>query len=161
MRDEPRLTVVVPTMALLESLVRHLGSRFRGGTGVRGVEDGSQWIFCHYDVPKTAEQEAVVRAAIDAWAKAVGADDVEVTVQLPMPIDPGSVTEGVLTWKVEDGPEDAPLEGSPDDVGPAWVTLYAGEEELSTEQLNDGDWLTRAEAERVAAENGYTFAADD
>jgi hypothetical protein len=161
MHDEPRLTVVVPTMDLMVSLARHVRSRFKGGTGFQGVEDGSRWIFRHYDVPKSAEQEAAVRAAIDDWAKAVGAPDIEVSVQLPTPIDPRSVTAGVLTWKVEDGPEDAPPEGSPNDVGPAWVTLYAGDEELSTEQVNDGDWLTRADAERVAAEHGYMFAPDD
>jgi hypothetical protein len=154
--------VVLPTgnLDLLSSLVRRL-SQFKGGTEAQAGGDGFDWRFCHYDVPKSHDQEAAVRAAINEWADEVGVDDVRVTIRLPTPIEPQAVTAAVVTWKVEDGPEDAPDEGSPDDVGPAWLTLYAGDEELSVEQLDDGDWMTRAEAQRLAIENGYTFAADD
>jgi hypothetical protein len=67
----------------------------------------------------------------------------------------------VLTWKYEDGPEDAPDEGDPNDVGPARVDTWEGDQHLSGEKVRDGEWITRAEAQRLAAENGYTFSADD
>jgi len=61
-----------------------------------------------------------------------------------------------LTWKWEDGPEDA--EGDdPKDVGPAWIDHADG----SSERVNDGQWITRAEAQRLAAEKGYEVAMDD
>ena len=67
----------------------------------------------------------------------------------------------VLTWKLEDGPEDAPDEGSPDDVGPAWVSVYENNVLVSDEKAVGGQWITRAEAQRLAAENDWEFSADD
>ena len=67
----------------------------------------------------------------------------------------------MLTWKFEDGPEDAPGEGSPDDVGPAWVDTFEGQDLVSSDKIADGEWITRADAERIASENGYEFSADD
>jgi hypothetical protein len=67
----------------------------------------------------------------------------------------------VLMWKDEDGPEDAPDEGGPNDVGPAWLDTYEGDERVSSEKVRDGEWITRAEAQRVAAANGYELAVDD
>ena len=64
-------------------------------------------------------------------------------------------------WKYEDGPEDAPEEGSPDDVGPAWIDTYEEDERISSEQVAKGDWMTRAEAQRLASEGGYELAIDD
>ena len=66
-----------------------------------------------------------------------------------------------LYWKLEDGPEDAPEEGSPDDVGPAWLDTYDGDQHIGEEKLNGGDWITRAEAHRLAAENGWELSLDD
>jgi len=43
----------------------------------------------------------------------------------------------VLMWKFEDGPEDAPDEGDPNDVGPAWLDTYEGDERVSP-----GRWPT-------------------
>ena len=67
----------------------------------------------------------------------------------------------ILTWKLEDGPEDAPDEGSPDDVGPAWIDTMEGDRHVAEEKVRDGEWVTRAEAQRIAAANGYEFSADD
>lgn len=59
-----------------------------------------------------------------------------------------------LVWKDENGPGwDGG--GHPDRVGPAWVERPDG----SLEQLNDGAWIKREEAERLALENDYTFEA--
>ncbi len=64
-------------------------------------------------------------------------------------------------WKFEDGPEDAPEEGSPDDVGPAWLDTYDGDNEVVSEKLNEGEWMTRAEAQRLAAANEYELLLDE
>jgi hypothetical protein len=71
------------------------------------------------------------------------------------------VERKILTWKMEDGPEDAPTEGSPNDVGPAWIVVYEDGEPVADEKVLGGDWITRAEAERMARENGLEFEADD
>jgi hypothetical protein len=63
-------------------------------------------------------------------------------------------------WKFEDGPEDAPDEGDPNDVGPAWLDTYEGDERVSSEKVANGEWITRAEAQRIAAANGYELAVD-
>jgi len=61
-----------------------------------------------------------------------------------------------LYWKWEDGPEDA--EGDdPNDVGPAWIDHADG----TSEKVRDGEWITRAEAERLAAESGFELSIDD
>lgn len=58
----------------------------------------------------------------------------------------------VLTWKYEDG------EGRADaDVGPAWIASADGE----SEQVNGGDWLTRAQARALAEQHGHDFVEDD
>jgi len=64
-------------------------------------------------------------------------------------------------WKYEDGPEDAPDEGDPNDVGPAWIDTYNGDEHVSSETVAEGEWITRAEAHRLAESNGYELALDD
>jgi hypothetical protein len=57
-----------------------------------------------------------------------------------------------LLWKDEDGPG-WPGGGHPERVGPAWIER----ENEALEELNEGAWITRAEAERLAAEGRYTF----
>jgi len=71
------------------------------------------------------------------------------------------VLRRVLMWKFEDGPEDAPDEGDPNDVGPAWLDTYEGDERVSSEKVANGEWITRAEAQHVATANGYELAVDD
>ena len=66
----------------------------------------------------------------------------------------------VLLWKYEDGPEDA-VAGSPLDVGPGWIDTYEDDKHVSGEQIAGGEWLTRAEAQAIAAKHGYEFVADD
>jgi len=46
-------------------------------------------------------------------------------------------------------------------VGPAWIDTYDGDERISNEQVADGEWITRAEAQRLAESNGYELALDD
>ena len=70
-------------------------------------------------------------------------------------------TRQVLLWKFEDGPEDAPDEGHPHDVGPAWIDTYHGDDHISSKQVADGAWITRAEAHRLADSGGYELTLDD
>lgn len=57
-----------------------------------------------------------------------------------------------LTWKYEEGDG-----GSEADIGPAWVAGADGE----SDEVNGGEWLTRAEARIVAGEGGHDFLEDD
>jgi hypothetical protein len=72
---------------------------------------------------------------------------------------PACRTPSRLYWKYEDGPENEgdELVDSPNDVGPAWIDHADG----TSEKVKDGEWITRAEAERLAAENRYDLAIDD
>jgi hypothetical protein len=58
--------------------------------------------------------------------------------------------QATLYWKYEDGPPDA-TDDTADDVGPAWIIEPDGSER----DLQGGEWITRAEAKRIASENGY------
>ena len=64
-------------------------------------------------------------------------------------------------WKFEDGPEDAPYEGDPSDVGLAWIVTFAGDERISSEEVAEGQSITRAEARRLAEREGYELAIFD
>ena len=61
-----------------------------------------------------------------------------------------------LIWKFEDGPENTDSDEDPDDVGPAWLVLADGTEEL----INGFEWITRGDARRLASENGYRIFED-
>jgi hypothetical protein len=65
------------------------------------------------------------------------------------------VERTTLYWKWEDGPPDG-LEDDPNAVGPAWIIRPDG----SKEAIADGEWITRAEAERLAEEHGHALDAD-
>ena len=55
----------------------------------------------------------------------------------------------ILYWKFEDCPSGAEPP-NPDDIGPAWI-----ETTRSMRELRGGNWITRAEAWRIAREKGY------
>jgi hypothetical protein len=59
-------------------------------------------------------------------------------------------TRGILYWLWHDGPAATA-------VGPAWIIEADGTER----SLNGGDWISRAEAERLAAVGEYILDAED
>lgn len=61
-----------------------------------------------------------------------------------------------LVWKYEDGPADTTVP-HPDDVGPAWLMTPGAPDKT----IDDGGWITRADATRLAAAKGWCFEADD
>ena len=63
----------------------------------------------------------------------------------------------VLYWKLEDVSEGDGEKRHPADIGPAWIYLPDGSED----PVRDGEWITRADAEQLAAENGYELQLDD
>jgi hypothetical protein len=67
-----------------------------------------------------------------------------------------AVNATTLYWKLEDGPgeDEAP---HPEDVGPAWIYYTDGSEEA----VRNGEWITRADAQRLSAETGYRLQIDD
>ena len=56
-----------------------------------------------------------------------------------------------LYWKLEDVPQGDGESPHPTDVGPAWIYPPDGGEE----PVRSGEWITRADAEAIAAEHGY------
>jgi len=58
----------------------------------------------------------------------------------------------VLVWK---------REGSPADAGPAWLDTYSDDQLVESHRIAGGDWIARADAERLAVDHGYEFIADD
>ncbi len=64
-------------------------------------------------------------------------------------------------WKFEDGPEDAPYEGDPSDVGRAWIVTFAGDRRISSEEVAEEQSITRAEAGRLAEREGYELTIFD
>jgi hypothetical protein len=75
----------------------------------------------------------------------------------------------LLMWKYADRPEDARMpryvfhrmRGHPSDVGAAWIVAFAGDERISSEEVAEGQWITRAEARRLAEREGYELAFFD
>ena len=74
---------------------------------------------------------------------------------------PGTLESGYPLWLGSFGssrtvPEDSDSDEDPNDVGPAWLVLGDGTEEL----INGFEWITRAEARRLASESGYRISED-
>jgi len=68
-----------------------------------------------------------------------------------------AVKATILYWKLEDVPVGDGEAPHPDDIGPAWIYRPDGGEEA----VLDGEWITRADAQRIAAENSYELQLDD
>lgn len=62
-----------------------------------------------------------------------------------------------MYWKLEDVPVGDGEAPRPEDIGPAWIYLPGGGEEA----VLDGAWISRADAQRIAAESGYGLQVDD
>jgi hypothetical protein len=61
-----------------------------------------------------------------------------------------------MYWRRKRGPFEVTKEPSPSDVGLAWVVEADGTERY----INNGEPITRAEAERLAAAGEYTLDAE-
>lgn len=68
-----------------------------------------------------------------------------------------AVNATTLYWKLEDVPVGDGEAPHPEDIGPAWIYRPDGGDEA----VLDGEWITRAEAQRIAAESGYELQLDD
>jgi hypothetical protein len=161
--DQPRTRVRVNTMALAISLYARLDQI--PGTGHRGlsVHDG-HYDVCFYEFPRRSEQTQAVLDAVGAWLDEVGHPDVTVEFRWNLTQSLKGKTRAeqpVLHWKYEDGPEDAGPDGSPDDVGPAWLQTQDSRGNVTSEPINDGQWIRRMEALMLAHANGYTVSLDE
>jgi hypothetical protein len=63
----------------------------------------------------------------------------------------------MLLWKLEGVPVGDGETPHPEDIGPAWIFRPDGGEEA----LQDGRWITRADAQRIAVDSGYELRIDD
>lgn len=146
--------------------------QFRGETGMTFAEDSAE--VAHYEYPRNPTELVRLLEAVRQWLPQVGMSQIAVeshgevyTVNAAEPFDPASVkpfpTEGRTTgqlrrlyWKYEDGPEGAET-ANPNDVGPAWLDSPEG----VSEPVADGEWITRAEARRLASAHGYALEEDE
>ncbi len=60
-------------------------------------------------------------------------------------------------WKLEDVPAGDGEAPHPEDVGPAWIYRPDGIEE----PVLDGEWIRRADAQRIATDGGHELQLDD
>ena len=157
---EPKITIVVPTMELAISLSNAL-SEIPGEQGMRAHPDLPFDVTLH-DFPRTTADLERLLTLVRAWLAEVDIDSVTVESrwQIRRAKRPGETESRVLTWKFEDGSEDAPEGGSPDDVGPAWLYTYRAEELVDSEPIAGGEWITRGAARRLAKEHGYELRED-
>jgi hypothetical protein len=159
---EPRITIVVPTSELSLSLY----AAFKDIPGEKGFgRDGDRFHVTLSEFPKTTADLERVLEIVRAWLAEVAIDSVTVESRWEVrrarrKAQGGETERRVLTWKLEESPEDAPDE-SPEDVGPAWLDTFRGEEVVDSEQIGNGEWITRAEARRLAEEHGYDLSEDD
>jgi hypothetical protein len=116
------------------------------------------------EFPRRPEQAQEILDVVAAWLDESGHP--EVTVQFNWHLKKSRkgqsrAAKPVLYWKMEDGPEDAGPEGSPHDVGPAWLQTQAAAGDVTQEPVNDGEWISRSQALNLASANGYTLNLDD
>ena len=159
---EPRVRVVVPTEELALSLSRRF-AQFPGEQGIDfdGSGDGGAVVLVEF--PRDTAGLDRVLDVVRSWLSESGLPSVSVEsrwlIASGRPIgNPAGAVRGRVTWKYEDGPANAPVEASPDDVGPAWID-HPGNPE--SEPVANGEWISRAEARRFAAERGYELSEDD
>ena len=68
-----------------------------------------------------------------------------------------ATTNAIVCWKLEDVPVGDGEAPHPDDIGPASIYRPVGGEEA----ILVGEWIKRADAQRIAAENTYDLQLDD
>jgi hypothetical protein len=163
-REEKKIVIVVPTQELAQSLFMHGLWDFPGEKGMSvDLEEG---YFAAYlmNFPRNPSDLDRVIAAVRSWL--AGTELPSVTIESRWRVQASRQSQAaerprrVLTWKFEEGPADAPEEGSPDDAGPAWLEITDPEGTI-IDEVADGEWITRAEARRLAHEVGYELSEDD
>jgi hypothetical protein len=160
---EPKLVVVLPTRELAFSLFQQL-SAFPGEKSIAVDIERGYFAVQLVDFPqKPADLDRVI-AEIRSWLAEtkLARVTVESRWQVNNPSRRGvrSAVRRVLSWKFEDGPADAGPGGSPVDAGPAWLITTDSEGEEVAEPIAGGEWITRAEGRRLAAERGYDLDED-
>jgi hypothetical protein len=162
--NEPKIVIVVPTQELAASLLIH-GLRDLPGQKGMAVDLDQGYFDAHLDeFPRTPSDLDRVIAAVQSWLAETELP--AITIESRWRVEPPRKPQApeklrrVLTWKLEDGPADAPKSGSPDDVGPAWLDT-PGPDGTTSEEVADGKSITRAEARQLAEEEGNELSDDD
>jgi hypothetical protein len=181
--DQPQVAIRVLSVTHALSLSKIL-KRFPGEKGMDLPASGDEAtvVLCEYPQDETELQ--LLFDAIREWLKAVGLETIDVdwggqsykvvaSESSHTDVDVGAGTERVqfaddtakndaqvradttLYWKYEEGPEDA-MTPHAEDVGPAWLNAPDG----SSQPVNEGHWITRSEARRLASEGEYTLEED-
>jgi hypothetical protein len=164
MVHQDRTVIRLPSRTLAYSLFLRL-SQIRGvgerGYGLRADALGEVTLG---EFPRRPEQVKDVLDVVAAWLDEVGHP--EVTVEFHWQIRQSENGQSraerpVLYWKFEEGPEDALPNGSPDDMGPAWLQSRDAYGNPVSEPVADGEWISRAQAYSLAGTSGYTLSVDD
>jgi hypothetical protein len=148
---------------------------FRGEQRFRSAVDPPRYTVTLYEYPNNAEEHDYLLKTVRLWLSEVGLPRLEVELRGQVyVVEPGlvnalevmpdwSVCESSdhgdpkrLYWKFEDGPEDA-TSPDPNDVGPAWIEFADGQ----SKAVNSGEWISRAEARRLAKSEGYILEEDE
>jgi hypothetical protein len=158
---EPKVTIVLPTPELAASLSSRLLA-LPGQQGISVDHDQGYFAVVRDEFPRTPTELERVLAIVGSWLADVELDAVTVEsrwrVEHPRMAAESESRRPVLTWKFEEGPS-AP-EASPEDVGPAWLDRADGPGGIHSEQIADGEWITRDEARQLAEKHGYALSED-
>ncbi len=159
-----RTVIRLDSMALAMSLSARLNQI--PGTGQRGVGSLGEGLYevVLDEFPRRSEQVTGILDAVGAWLDEVGHQEVTVEFRWHLKRSGSGTTRAqqpVLYWKQEDGPADAGSDGSLDDVGPAWLQTQDARGTLTSEPINDGEWISRIDVLMIARANGYTVRLDD
>jgi hypothetical protein len=162
--DQDRTVIRLPSWTLAYSLFLRL-SEIRG-VGERGYGQHADALgeVTLGEFPRRPEQVKDVLDVVAAWLDEIG--HTEVTVEFHWQVRQSAkgktrASRPVLCWKYEDGPEDAPPNGSPDDMGPAWLQTQDAYGNVMSEPVADGEWISRQKAYSLAADMDYTLSVDD
>ena len=116
------------------------------------------------EYPRRPDQAQEILDLVAAWLDETGHP--EVTVEFHWHLKKSRKGQSravrpILYWKMEDGPEDAGPNGSPEDVGPAWLQTQNSAGDMEQEPVNNGEWIQRIDALSLAHAKGYTVSIDD
>jgi hypothetical protein len=172
--QRPIAEIHMTDQALGAALWMKLLSAFRGRQAFRSAVDPPRYTVMLYEYPNNAEELDHLLKTVQLWLSEVGLPRLEVelhgqvydveprVINAPKVTPDWSIGEASnmgeprrLYWKFEDGPEDA-ASPDPNDVGPAWIEFANGQ----TKAVNSGEWLSRAEARRLAKSEDLILEED-
>jgi hypothetical protein len=162
--SERRTLIRLDSLALAMSLDSRLEQTL-SGVGERGlnVNPGGPCEIVFAECPRRPDQAGEILDVVSAWLDETGQPGATVEFRWQLHRSKTGQTRAqqpVLYWKCEDGPEDAGPNGFRDDMGPAWLQTQDAHGNVTSEPINDGEWISRTQASSEAANKGWTLSLD-